>query len=55
MYATAATSRASRTSARSSLTTDKVFGDDGGVHQLGTMTGTVADGLTVELAVPVNA
>jgi protocatechuate 3,4-dioxygenase beta subunit len=38
-----------------SLTTDGVFGDDGGVHELGTMTGSVASGLTVELAVPVNA
>jgi protocatechuate 3,4-dioxygenase beta subunit len=38
-----------------SLTSDMVFGDDGGAHQLGTMSGTVADGLTVELAVPVNA
>ena len=37
-----------------SLTSDMVFGDDGGVHQLGTMSGSVADGLTVELAVPVN-
>ncbi|HEY6570352.1 MAG TPA: intradiol ring-cleavage dioxygenase [Candidatus Limnocylindrales bacterium] len=38
-----------------SLATDGVFGDDGGEHQLGTMSGTVANGLTVELAVPVNA
>ena len=41
--------------AQISLATDMVFGDDGGVHQLATITGTVADGLTVELAVPVNA
>ena len=38
-----------------SLTSDGVFGDDGGAHQLGTISGSVADGLTVELAVPVNA
>ncbi len=38
-----------------SLTTDMVFSDDGGEHQLGTISGSVADGLTVELAVPVNA
>ena len=38
-----------------SLTSDSVFGDDGGAHQLGTISGSVADGLTVELAVPVNA
>ena len=38
-----------------SLATDGVFRDDGAEHQLGTISGTVADGLTVELAVPVNA
>ncbi len=37
-----------------SLTTDNVFGDDGGVHELGTVTGSVADGLTVSLTVPVS-
>ena len=50
-----ATSRACRTCSGMSLATDGVFGDDGGVHQLGTMSGTIANGLTVELAVPVNA
>ncbi len=34
---------------------DMVFADDGGVHQLGTVTGSVGGGYTVELAVPVNA
>jgi protocatechuate 3,4-dioxygenase beta subunit len=38
-----------------SLATDMVFSDDGGVHQLGTVSGSVASGLTVELAVPVSA
>jgi protocatechuate 3,4-dioxygenase beta subunit len=38
-----------------SLERDMVFADDGGVHQLGTMSGSVADGLVVELAVPVEA
>jgi len=37
-----------------SLVSDNVFGDDGGVHELGTMSGSVADGLTVALAVPVK-
>ena len=37
-----------------SLASDKVFADDGGVHQLGTISGSVADGLVVELAVPVQ-
>lgn len=38
-----------------SLETDNVFGDDGGVSQIGAMGGTVDGGLTVELAVPVSA
>jgi hypothetical protein len=38
-----------------SLQSDMVFGDDGGARQLGTISGSVADGLTVELAVPVGA
>jgi protocatechuate 3,4-dioxygenase beta subunit len=37
-----------------SLASDMVFGDDGGIHEVGTMSGTVAAGLTVDLAVPVN-
>ena len=32
-----------------------VFGDDGGEQQLGTIGGSIADGLTVDLAVPVQA
>jgi protocatechuate 3,4-dioxygenase beta subunit len=36
-----------------SLTDDNVFGDDGGVHQLGTVTGSIEGGLTVALTVPV--
>jgi len=38
-----------------SLTSDNVFGDDGGVHELGTVTGSVADGMSVALTVPVKA
>jgi protocatechuate 3,4-dioxygenase beta subunit len=41
--------------ARVSLERDGVFGDDGGAHQLGTMSGTVASGLAVDLDVPVVA
>jgi protocatechuate 3,4-dioxygenase beta subunit len=37
-----------------SLATDMVFGDDGGVHELGTVTGRVAGGLMVDLPVPVR-
>jgi protocatechuate 3,4-dioxygenase beta subunit len=38
-----------------SLTNDIVFGDDGGVHQLGTVTGSIEGGLTVALTVPVGS
>jgi hypothetical protein len=38
-----------------SLASDNVSGNDGGVHQLGTISGSVSDGLTVELAIPVQA
>jgi len=37
-----------------SLASDNVFGNDGGAHQLGTISGSVSSGLTVELAVPVE-
>jgi hypothetical protein len=36
-----------------SLRTDNVFGDDGGAHQLGRVTGSVGAGYVVEVAVPV--
>ena len=38
-----------------SLQNDNVFGNDGGVQQIGTVSGSVADGMTVKLTVPVNA
>ncbi|MEA2606402.1 MAG: hypothetical protein QOI00_1159, partial [Chloroflexota bacterium] len=38
-----------------SLQSDMVFGDDGAIHELGTMTGDVASGMTVALTVPVRA
>jgi protocatechuate 3,4-dioxygenase beta subunit len=55
VYATAGYEQSVTNLAGISLTSDMVFGDDGGVHQLGTISGSVQDGLTVELAVPVNA
>ncbi|MGW2128217.1 intradiol ring-cleavage dioxygenase [Streptomyces coelicoflavus] len=36
------------------LKTDNVFGDDGGVHQLATMSGSVEDGYTAKLTVPID-
>ena len=55
VYATAGYEQSVSNLGQISLTSDMVFGDDGGEHQLGTISGTVAGGLTVELAVPVNA
>jgi protocatechuate 3,4-dioxygenase beta subunit len=37
-----------------SLTTDNVFGDDGGVHELGAVTGDVTSGYTVSLTAAVD-
>ena len=36
-----------------SLATDNVFGDDGGARQIGTVSGSVDSGMSVELTVPV--
>jgi hypothetical protein len=40
---------------RVSLANDNVFGEDDGERQIGTISGAVASGLTVDLAVPVQA
>ncbi len=55
VYATTGYEASVQTFSRVSLTSDMVFAEDGGAHQLGTISGSVADGLVVELAVPVNA
>ena len=54
VYATDGYSQSVANLTRVSLQTDNVFGDDGGVHELGTMSGDLSSGLTVELAVPVT-
>jgi len=54
VYATDGYSQSVANLAQVSLATDMVFGDDGGIHQLGTVTGSVADGMTVTLDVAVN-
>lgn len=41
--------------AQVSLSSDKVFGDDGGAHQLATVTGDIMTGYNVELTVGVDA
>jgi protocatechuate 3,4-dioxygenase beta subunit len=55
VYATDGYGSSVQTLSQVSLQSDMVFGDDGGARQLGTISGSVADGLTVELAVPVGA
>lgn len=54
VYATPGYEQSIQNLSRVSLATDNVFRDDGGVRELGTISGSVADGLTVELAVPVG-
>lgn len=41
--------------AQITLATDNVFGDDGGIHQIGTVTGDVSKGYTASLTVPIDA
>ena len=53
VYATTGYATSATNLARSSLATDMVFGNDGGVHQLATMTGSVSSGLVANLTVPV--
>jgi protocatechuate 3,4-dioxygenase beta subunit len=55
VFATAGYEQSVSNMTQLSLESDNVFRDDGGVHQLGTITGSVADGMHVALVVPVNA
>jgi len=55
VYATDGYSQSVATLSGVSLERDNVFGDDGGVHELGTVSGSVTDGFTVALTVPVRA
>ena len=54
MYATSGYEASVDNLSRVSLTGDDVFGDDGGASQLATVTGDVASGYTVRLAVGVD-
>jgi protocatechuate 3,4-dioxygenase beta subunit len=54
VYATTGYSQSIQNLSQVSLTSDNVFRDDGGVRQLGTVTGDVAGDLTVTAAIPVN-
>jgi len=54
VYATPGYEQSVQNLSQLSLQTDMVFADDGGVHQLGTMSGDVAGGYAVRLTVAVN-
>lgn len=54
VYARPGYEASARNLARVSLASDNVFGDDGGVHQLATVTGDVATGYTVALTAGVD-
>jgi protocatechuate 3,4-dioxygenase beta subunit len=53
VYATDGYAQSVKNMTQTSLTTDNVFRDDGGVHQSATMTGSVARGLAASLVVGV--
>jgi protocatechuate 3,4-dioxygenase beta subunit len=53
VYGTAGYEQSVSNLARVSLASDNVFGNDGGVHQLGQIGGSIDTGLTVALTVPV--
>jgi protocatechuate 3,4-dioxygenase beta subunit len=53
VYATAGYESSLQTFPQVTLASDMVFGEDGGAQQLGSIEGSIEDGLTVTLAVPV--
>ena len=55
VYATSGYEGSVQTLKRVSLSSDGVFGEDEGERQIGTMSGSVANDLTVDLSVPVGA
>ncbi len=54
VYATSGYEQSVNNLSRVSLASDNVFGDDGGVHELGAVTGDVTSGYTVALTAPVD-
>jgi protocatechuate 3,4-dioxygenase beta subunit len=52
VYATAGYEASARNFPRTTLRSDNVFGGDGGIYQLATMTGSVSTGYTAALSVP---
>ncbi len=53
VYATSGYERSVQNMAQTSLTSDNVFGDDGGVHQLATVTGSADAGFVANLTIGV--
>lgn len=53
VYATAGYEQSVRNMTQTTLMSDNVFGDDGGIHQLATMSGSVATGYTAALTIGV--
>ena len=53
VYATSGYEASVRNLAGTSLTSDNVFGDDGGIHQLATVTGSADEGYVVNLTIGV--
>jgi protocatechuate 3,4-dioxygenase beta subunit len=53
VYATAGYEQSVRNLGQVSLAGDNVFGDDGGIHQIASMSGSVASGYTAALAIGV--
>ena len=53
VYATSGYEQSVRNASQVSLAGDNVFGDDGGIHQIATMSGSVADGYTAALTIGV--
>lgn len=55
VYATSGYEQSAQNMRGVSLSSDGVFGEDNGERQIGTMTGSVSAGFTVDLAVPVQS
>lgn len=53
VYATSGYEQSVRNASQISLQSDNVFGDDGGIHQIATMAGSVAAGYTASLTIGV--
>jgi protocatechuate 3,4-dioxygenase beta subunit len=53
VFATAGYEQSVRNAAQVTLASDNVFGDDGGIHQIASMSGSAADGYTAALTIGV--